>query len=64
MTVKWVVRVCVWAAEGGVGVNWCCVLKVVNKAGEHPRSRCVMHTNQSQAAKLKTATSASVSTEV
>lgn len=31
-----------WVARG-VGVNWCCVLKGVNKAGEHPRSNCKMH---------------------
>lgn len=44
MTVKWALCVCVWVARG-VRVNWCCVLKVVNKAGEHPSSSCEMHTN-------------------
>lgn len=56
-TVKCALCVCVWVARG-VRVNWCCVLKVVNKVGEHPRSSCEMHTNtrsrtsQSQTDKL------------
>lgn len=54
------VGVCM-GSQGGFRVNWCCVLKVVNEAGEHPRSRCVMHTNtpcstsRSQTAKLHSA---------
>ncbi len=38
------VWVCVWVARG-VRVNWCCVLKGVNKAGECPRSSCETHTH-------------------
>lgn len=34
----------VWGT-GGPRVNWCCVLKVVNKAGEHPGSGCETHTS-------------------
>ncbi len=37
-------RVCVCVANG-VRVNWCCVLKGVNKAAEHPRSSRKMCTH-------------------